>query len=65
VRRESDARALALVRAMGIPVIDVERAFAAHPDTDDLYACRGCHYSPEGYALAASTILVGLRREGR
>jgi hypothetical protein len=56
---------LELVHSMGIPVIDISRAFAAHSDPLSLYACPGCHYGPEGYALAGREILAGLQREGR
>jgi hypothetical protein len=65
VREQVGARTLELVHSMGIPVIDISRAFAAHSDPLSLYACPGCHYGPEGYALAGREILAGLQREGR
>jgi hypothetical protein len=53
-------RVLALARALGLPVIDVTEAFAAHPEPDSLFACPGCHYSEAGYRLAADAVRAGL-----
>jgi hypothetical protein len=58
-------RTRGLVAALGIPLIDVERRFAAEPDPLALYACPGCHYSARGYELAARTILDALAEGGR
>ena len=54
------ARTLSLVRALGIPVIDVQAAFEAQPDSDGLFACPDCHYTVAGYGVAADAILAGL-----
>ena len=54
------ARTLALAHRLSIPVIDVEAAFAAHPDVGALFACPECHYTVAGYRLAADTILPAL-----
>lgn len=45
---------------MGLPLVDVEQAFAAQEDPSSLYACRGCHYGPRGYAVAAEAVLSAL-----
>jgi hypothetical protein len=58
-------RTRALVADLGLPVVDVEAAFAAEADPSSLFACRGCHYGPRGYALAADTILAALAGAGR
>jgi hypothetical protein len=49
-----------MVAEMGLPLVDVEQAFAAQADPVSLYACPGCHYGPRGYALAAETVLAAL-----
>ncbi len=54
---------LGVVRDAGVPVIDVLPAFKAHPDPLSLFPHRTYgHYNPEGYQLAAKTILDGLPR---
>jgi lysophospholipase L1-like esterase len=53
-------RTRALVAGMGLPLVDVEQAFAAQEDPSSLYACRGCHYGPRGYAVAAEAVLSAL-----
>jgi hypothetical protein len=58
-------RTRALVRGLGIPVIDVEERFAGEPDPLALYACPGCHYGPHGYEIAAETILDALSGAAR
>jgi hypothetical protein len=65
LRREAGARARAIARDLELPLVDVEAAFAAHPDRGELYACPGCHYSPQGYGVAAAAVLAALDREGR
>lgn len=65
VRREVGQRTRDLVRALGIPLIDVEEAFEAQGDPRPLYACRGCHYSARGYELAARLVLAEVERGGR
>src|SRR6185295_3302827 len=54
------ARTLAVVRRLAIPVIDVETAFAAQPDVHALFACPRCHYTVQGYRVAADAILAAL-----
>ena len=54
------ARTLSVARELGLPVIDVEAAFLAHPDPESLFACPECHYTVAGYRLAADTILAEL-----
>ena len=54
------ARTLDVVRGRSIPVIDVERAFAAQPDTRALFSCPECHYTVAGYRVAAEAILAAL-----
>ena len=46
--------------ALDLQVVDVEEAFNRHSDQKELFACAGCHYAPEGYALAAQTVLAAL-----
>jgi hypothetical protein len=53
-------RTRALVAGMGLMLVDVEQAFAAQEDPASLYACRGCHYGPLGYAVAAEALLSAL-----
>ncbi len=65
VKQGMGRRTRALVSALGIPVVDVESAFAAHEDPGALYACRGCHYGPDGYALAAQVVLAALEGGAR
>jgi hypothetical protein len=60
VTAESRARTLSLVRALGIPIIDVQAAFAARSDLGSLLACPECHYTVAGYRVAADAILAGL-----
>jgi hypothetical protein len=60
VRARVARRTREMVAGLGLPLVDVERAFEARPDRDSLYACRGCHYGPRGYALAADTVLAAL-----
>lgn len=60
VTAEARTRTLSLVRALGIPVIDVQAAFDAHPDEDPLFACPECHYTAAGYGVAADAIVAGL-----
>jgi len=59
-KREAAARVRALVKDLGLPLADVEAAFRKDPHPELLYACPGCHYSPEGYALAARAVLETL-----
>jgi len=60
VTAEVRARALSLVRTLGIPTIDVQAAFEAQPDAAALFACPECHYNVAGYRVAADAILAGL-----
>jgi hypothetical protein len=60
VKAEVGRRARALVSSMGLALVDVESAFASQPDPSSLYACRGCHYGPRGYAVAAEAVLYAL-----
>jgi hypothetical protein len=49
---------LTIAREVGLPVIDVWEAFRAQPDPVSLFPFRlPGHYTPEGYTLAAETIL--------
>jgi hypothetical protein len=59
------ARVRALVKELGLPLADVEAAFQGAPRPDPLFACPGCHYSPEGYALAARVVLETIDGGGR
>jgi GDSL-like lipase/acylhydrolase family protein len=65
VTAEEHARILSLVRALGIPVIDVQDAFAAQPGSSRLFACPDCHYTVAGYHVAADAILAGLGETAR
>jgi hypothetical protein len=58
-------RTRALVAGMGLTLVDVEQAFEAQGDTASLYACRGCHYGPRGYDLAARTVMAALEGGAR
>jgi hypothetical protein len=60
VTGEVRARTLSLVRGLGIPIIDVQAAFAARTDAPALFACPECHYTVAGYRVAADAILAGL-----
>lgn len=60
VDRESKLRVLAIARRLDLTVIDVQEAFALHPAPESLFACPKCHYSSEGYRLAAKTVLAVL-----
>jgi hypothetical protein len=60
VRAGVGRRTRALVAGLGLPLVDVEQAFAAQQDPSALYACRGCHYGPRGYAVAAEAVLSAL-----
>jgi len=53
-------RTRALVKEMGLPLVDVEELFARQPHPESLYACPGCHYGAAGYALAAQAVLEAL-----
>ena len=60
VRAGVGRRTRALVAGLGLTLVDVEQAFAAQEDPSSLYACRGCHYGPRGYAVAAEAVLSAL-----
>jgi GDSL-like lipase/acylhydrolase family protein len=60
VTAETRARTLSVARALGLPIIDVQAAFAARPYPGSLFACPECHYTVEGYRVAADAILAGL-----
>ena len=50
---------LRLAAELGLPTIDVTGAFRNHPDPPALFEARtGTHYSPEGHALVAATVLA-------
>jgi hypothetical protein len=51
-------RITALARDLGIGLVDLTPAFAAHPDPAQLYASDG-HFSIEGAAVAASVLAAG------
>ena len=53
-------RTRTLVAGLDLTLVDVEQAFAAQEDPSSLYACRGCHYGPRGYAVAAEAVLSAL-----
>lgn len=57
-------RVLALVRDMGLPLIDVREEFESHGGPE-LFVCERCHYSPEGYQRAAQKVLGVLKSEAR
>jgi hypothetical protein len=49
---------LALVRRLGIPVIDIDPVFQAHGDPLALFPFRGVgHYTEEGHRLVADEVL--------
>ena len=55
------AEARDIVRALGLQLIDVTAAFAAHPDPPHLFQAReGTHYSADGHALVAATVIAAL-----
>ncbi|HET7292746.1 MAG TPA: SGNH/GDSL hydrolase family protein [Vicinamibacteria bacterium] len=62
VRLQQELRARVLKAAVGLDlqVIDVEAVFRRHPHPQELFACAGCHYGPEGYRMAAETVLAAL-----
>jgi hypothetical protein len=60
VRGAAGRRTRALIAGMGLMLVDVEQAFAARGNPSSLYACRGCHYGPLGYAVAADAVLSAL-----
>ena len=54
-------RVLALVRDLGIPIIDVCEAFGRHPDALSLFPFRILgHYNAQGYGLIGEAILAHL-----
>lgn len=53
---------LDLVHRLAIPVIDVREAFRAH-GRKKLFSCPACHYSAEGYDVAATKVLDALRAD--
>ena len=63
IAEERRRRVLALVRGLALPLIDALPPFASHAGKD-LFACRYCHYSAQGHAVAARTILEALRKDG-
>jgi hypothetical protein len=55
------ARVKEIVTGLGIPLIDVCRAFEKHGDPRGLFPFRaGGHYTEAGYAVAAEAVLEGL-----
>lgn len=55
---------LSIVKALNIPVINVDAAFAAHPDPLSLFPFRlNNHFGPEGYRLAVQTIESSIKRD--
>jgi hypothetical protein len=54
-------RLLEIVRAVGLPVIDIHPAFVNHGDPLGLFPFRyGAHYNEQGHALVAETILASV-----
>lgn len=51
---------LSVLRDLQIPLIDLHPPISRHQDISELYAHRGAHFGPEGYRLAAETILQAL-----
>ena len=55
---------MSIANDIGLPVIDVAKAFEAHPDPHSLWPNGGIvHYDEEGYALVAKTVLQALEVE--
>ncbi|MBK5281659.1 MAG: hypothetical protein JJE16_06180 [Nitrospiraceae bacterium] len=50
--------ALAVVRSLGMPIIDIHLAFAAHPDPVSLFPLRWRgHYTEEGHRMVAEELI--------
>jgi len=61
---ETRRRVLSIARRLSLTVVDLADTFASHPDSASLFACPGCHYSAEGYRLAAESVLAALESAG-
>jgi len=57
-------RVLSITAQLGLTVVDLADAFASHPNPASLFACPGCHYSAEGYRLAAENVFAALESAG-
>jgi hypothetical protein len=57
------ARVLDIVRGARLPLADVHPAFARAAAAPALFACERCHYTEDGYALAASAVAQALSGE--
>jgi hypothetical protein len=56
---------LHIVRDLGLPIIDLHDAFAAHDDPLELFPFRlWGHYAEAGYRLVAETVLQALEQDG-
>jgi hypothetical protein len=65
VSEREHANVLNFVAGMGVPVIDVQPAFQAHPDPLSLFPFRRFgHYNDAGNRIVAETILKFLSRHG-
>ncbi len=62
IRDHIRQRVLAIVAELGLAVIDVHQAFAAHADPRSLYVYPGAHLNEDGYGVAARAVDAGLRR---
>ena len=52
---------VSLAMDLGLPVIDITKAFDAHPDPLSLFPFRMFgHYNEDGYKLVAETVLKSL-----
>lgn len=49
-------RILAAVRDVGLPVVDIHAAFAAHPDPTSLFYFPWSHFNEEGYRVVAAAV---------
>ena len=55
-------RVLAMARELGMPVVDLDRAFSAHPDPLSLFPFRRyAHYNEVGHRLVGEEVLKQLR----
>ncbi len=61
--RDDKQQVLSVVRNLGIPIIDVQRAFRTHDDPKSLFPFRMVgHYNEAGYRLVADEVLRNLER---
>ncbi|MFQ5764123.1 MAG: SGNH/GDSL hydrolase family protein [Rhodospirillales bacterium] len=64
IRDRVRGRVLDLAQGLGLPVIDVHGAIAAHPDPQALFVYPGSHFNEAGYKAAAEAIAKGLEKVG-